>query len=136
LDFSRHFDGLKSPEKGYKLYYLLATYTILGEFMPEACYAIPVSTFNALQTPTTVLSGQFTLVGAASPLVAVATPVKSVTIENVSTNAVVWVGSAGVTPLTGYGLRPGATVSMDIDDLNKVYVIGTVGQVVSYIAVN
>lgn len=104
--------------------------------MPEAYYAIPVSIFNALQTPTTVLSGQFTLVAAASPLVAVATPIKSVTIESVSTNAVVYVGSAGVTALTGYGLRPGATVSMDIDDLNKVYVIGTLGQVVSFITVN
>ena len=100
-----------------------------------------LTTINAnlatlLTTPTTVLSGQFILVLAASPLVAVATPVKSVTIENLSTNAVVWVGPAGVTAGTGYGLRPGATVSMDIDDLNKVYVIGTVGNVVSYLAVN
>ena len=98
--------------------------------------AILTTISTNLTTPTTVLSGQFTLVLAASPLVAVATPIKSVTIENVSTNAVVWVGPAGVTALTGYGLRPGATVSMDIDDLNKVYVIGTVGNVVSYIAVN
>lgn len=111
--------------------------------MPEA-YADSLAilaTINAnlttlLTTPSSVLSGQFTLVAAASPLVAVATPIKSVTIENVSTNAVVWVGPAGVTALTGYGLRPGATVSMDIDDLNKVYVVGTVGNVISYIAVN
>jgi len=89
-----------------------------------------------LTTPTTVLSGQFTLVLAASPLVAVATPIKSVTIESVSTNAVVWVGPVGVTALTGYGLRPGASVSMDIDDLNKVYVIGTIANIVTYIAVN
>ena len=96
-------------------------------------------TLNAIETnaatPTTVLSGQFILVLAASPLVAVATPIKSVTIENLSTNAVVWVGPAGITALTGYGLRPGATVSMDIDDLNKVYVIGTVGNTVTYLAV-
>lgn len=111
--------------------------------MPEG-YADPLTilaTINAnlatlLTTPTTVLSGQFILVAAASPIVAVATPIKSVTIENLTTNAVVWVGPAGVTALTGYGLRPGATVSMDIDDLNKVYVIGTAGNVVSYIAVN
>lgn len=102
--------------------------------MPEA--AVGANVFNVIQTPTIVLSGQFILVVADSALIAVATPIKSVTIENVSTNAVVWVGPAGVTALTGYGLRPGATVSMDIDDLNKVYVIGTVGNVVSFIAVN
>lgn len=106
----------------------------IGVSMPEATLGSEV--FDVIQTPTTVLSGQFTLVAATSPLVAVATPIKSVTIENVSTNAVVWVGPDGVTALTGYGLRPGATVSMDIDDLNKVYVTGTVGNVVSYVAVN
>lgn len=111
--------------------------------MPEgnADPLVILATINAnlttlLTTPTTVLSGQFTLVAAASPLIAVATPIKSVTIENLSTNAVVWVGPAGVTALTGYGLRPGAIVSIAIDDLNKVYVAGTAGNVVSYIAVN
>ena len=96
---------------------------------------INTSLTTLLTTPTTVLSGQVTVGAVAAPLVAVATTVKSVTIENVSTNAVVWVGPAGVTALTGYGLRPGATVSMDIDDLNKVYVLGTVGNIVTYIAV-
>jgi len=89
-----------------------------------------------LATPSTVLNGQVTIAAPRVPLAAVATPIKSVTIENVSTNAVVWVGDAAVLAGNGYGLRPGATVSMDIDDLNKVYVTGTVGNVVSYIAVN
>ncbi|MCJ7635667.1 hypothetical protein MUP77_25155 [Candidatus Bathyarchaeota archaeon] len=98
--------------------------------------AILATISTNLTTPTTVLNGQVTIAAPSVPLAAVATPIKSVTIESVSTNAVVWVGPAGVTALTGYGLRAGATVSMDIDDLNKVYVIGTVGNVVSYIAVN
>jgi len=97
-------------------------------------------TLNAIETsnatPTAVLNGQVVVAVAAAPLAGAATPVKSVTIENLSTNAVVFVGDNAVTIATGYGLRPGATVSMDIDDLNKVYVIGTAGNVVTYIAVN
>lgn len=86
-----------------------------------------------LQTPTVVLEGNVTLAVAAAPLTAAVTPCKSVTIESVSTNAVVSVGNAAN---QRYQLRPGATISLDIDDLNKVYVIGTVGNVVTYIAVN
>lgn len=108
-----------------------------GNANPLAILAtINTSLATLLTTPTTVLSGQVTVAAAAAPLVAVATTIKSVTIENLSTNAVVYVGPVAVTALTGYGLRPGATVSMDIDDLNKVYVIGTAGNIVSYIAVN
>ena len=88
--------------------------------------------------PTTVLNGQVTLTGtpAVDPLAGAATPIKSVTIENPSTNAVVYVGNNGVTVANGYRLQPGATVSLDIDDLNKVNVTGTAGNVVSWIAVN
>ena len=71
------------------------------------------------------------------PLTAGSTPCKSVTIENPSTNAVVYVANQNVAVGgPGYRLWPGATVSLDIDDLNKVYVTGTAGNVVSYIAVN
>jgi hypothetical protein len=89
-----------------------------------------------LATPTTIYNGQVTLAAAVAPLSATSVPIKSVTIENVNTNAVAYVGNATVTAANGYGLRPGATVSLAIDDLNKVYVIGTLGNVVSYIAVN
>lgn len=85
-----------------------------------------------LATPTAILEGNVTLAAIATPL-AVSTPCKSVTIENPSTNAVVNVGNA---TNQRYQLRPGATISMDIDDLNKVYVSGTVGNVVTYIAVS
>jgi hypothetical protein len=88
---------------------------------------------NQLQTPTAVLEGTVTLAVLAAPLIAANTPCKSVTIESVSTNAVVNVGN---NTNQRYQLRPGATVSLDIDNLNKVYVSGTVGNVVTYIAVN
>ena len=86
-----------------------------------------------LQTPTVVLEGNVTLAAAAAPLAANPTPCKSVTIESPDTNAVVNVGNAAT---QRYQLQPGATVSLDIDDLNKVYVAGTPGNIVSYIAVN
>lgn len=87
-------------------------------------------------SPTTVRNGQVTLAAAATPLTAIATTIKSVTIENVSTNNVCYVGNALVTALLGYALRPGSTVSIDVDDLNKVYVLGTAGNIVTYIAVD
>jgi hypothetical protein len=92
----------------------------------------------AVVPPTQVLNGQVTIAAPTAPSVplAASTPIKSVTIENPSTNAVVYVGNDAVTAANGYRLQPGATVSLDIDDLNKVYVTGTVGQIVSYIAVN
>jgi len=102
--------------------------------MPEATLGAEV--FSVIQTPTAVLNGQVTIAAPSVPLAAVATTIKSVTIENVSTNAVVYVGNATVAAGNGYRLQPGATVSMDIDDLNKVYVTGTVGNIVSYLAVN
>ena len=106
--------------------------------MPEGNEAGVVAALNAVQVPTAVLNGQVTLTGtpARDPLAAVATPIKSVTIENPITNAVVYVGNNAVVVTNGYRLQPGATVSLDIDDLNKVYVTGTAGNVVSYIAVN
>ena len=89
----------------------------------------------AIKTPTVVLNGWGTVAAVATALSA-GEPIKSVTIENVSTNNVVFIGDADVTVLNGYGLRPGATVSLDIDDLNKVYHIGTAGNVITYLAVN
>jgi hypothetical protein len=103
--------------------------------MPEASDAYGATLLATVQTPTAVLNGQVTIAAPRVPLSAVVVPIKSVTVENVSTNAVVWVGNATVVAANGYGLRPGASVSMNIDDLNKVYVTGTVGNVVTYIAV-
>jgi len=85
--------------------------------------------------PTTVYNGWVTVAAVRAPLSANSVTIKSVTIENISTNNVVYIGNATVTVANGYALRPGATVSLDINDLNKVYVIGTAGNVVTYIAV-
>jgi len=85
-----------------------------------------------LTTPTAVLEGTVTLAVAAAPLIAASTPCKSVTIESVSTNAVANVGNA---VNQRYALQPGASVSLDIDNLNKIYVRGTAGNIVTYIAV-
>ena len=88
-----------------------------------------------VNVPSAIYNGWVT-VAAVRAALAVSTTIKSVTIENVSTNAVVYVGNATVTVANGYALRAGATVSMDVDDLAKVYVIGTAGNVITYIAVN
>lgn len=87
-----------------------------------------------VKAPTTVYNGWVTVAATAQPL-STSTTIKSVTIENVSTNNVVYVGNSSVTVANGYALRPGLSVSLDINDLNKVYVIGTAGNIVTYLAV-
>jgi len=90
---------------------------------------------GGVPTPTAVLEGQVTLTGAAQQLPN--DPCKSVTLENPITNAVVSLGHNNtVTLLNGYRLQPGATVSMDIDNVNKIWVIGTAAQIISYVGVN
>lgn len=87
-----------------------------------------------LSTPTAIIEGQVTLTGVAQQLPN--EPCVSVTLENPSANAVVCIGhDNSVTLANGYRLQPGATVSMDIDNANRVWVIGTVTQVISYIGV-
>lgn len=93
------------------------------------------SDLTVLQTPTVVQNGQVTVAATSQPLSATSVTIKSVTIENLNTNNVVWVGNSAVAVGTGYGLRPGANVSFDIDDLSKVYVVGTAGNVITYLAV-
>lgn len=103
--------------------------------MPEASEAGVVSALNAVQVPTTIYDGQVTLTAVAQALSAVSVPIKSVTIENPNANAVVYMGNSAAT-VASYRIQPGATASMDIDNLNKVYVLGTVDEIVSYFAVN
>lgn len=88
-----------------------------------------------IPAPTEILSGQVTLTGAAQQFPVGAC--QSVTIESADANAIVSIGNAGtVTLLNGYVLRGGRTVSIDIDNLSRIWVIGTVGQIITYIAVN
>lgn len=83
----------------------------------------------------TIYNGHVTIAATAAPLSATSVTIKSVTIENVSTNSVVWVGNSAVTAANGYGLRAGAIISIAVDDLSKVYVIGTAGDIITYLAV-
>lgn len=105
-------------------------------FLNPQVHPIPLPTEAILIAPTTVLNGQVTIAAPRVPLSATVATIQSVTIESVGTNDVVYVGNATVTAANGYRLQPGATVSIDIDDLYKVNVAGTAGNVVSYIAVN
>jgi len=93
------------------------------------------SAFTIEESPTAIVEGQVTLTGIAQNFPA--DPCKSITIENPSTNAVVVIGhDNAVTLLNGYRLQPGATVWIAIDNANKVWVIGTALQIVSYVGVN
>lgn len=100
--------------------------------MPEGSGGYATTT---IVSPTAVIEGQVTLTGAAQQLPN--EPCMSVTLENVNTNNVVYVGhDTTLTVANGYPLRPGATVSMDIDNANRIWVIGTAAQVIGYIGVN
>lgn len=78
---------------------------------------------------------QVTLTGAAQQLATQAC--RSVTIENPAANAVVCVGfTNGVTLLNGFRIQPGMTVNLAIDNVDRLWVIGTLGQIISWIAVN
>ena len=93
------------------------------------------SAFTIEESPIAIVEGQVTLTGVAQNFPA--DPCKSITIENPSTNAVVVVRhDNALTLLNGYRLQPGATVSMAIDNANRIWVIGTVAQIISYIGVN
>lgn len=63
--------------------------------------------------------------------------INSVTIKSLSTNTgIVYVGTSGVTTSTGFELLAGESVSLDVDNLTDVYVIGSASsQVIRYIAV-
>ena len=88
-----------------------------------------------LRTPTEIVEGQVTMTGAAQQFPA--DPCKSITIENPSTNAVVYIGHDNtVAADNGYRLQPGATVNLAIDNASRVWCIGTIDEVISYIGVN
>lgn len=86
-------------------------------------------------TPTEIIEDQITLTGIAQQLPN--EPCKGVTLENPIANAVVCVGHDNtVTLLNGYRLQPGATWSLAIDNVNRIWVIGTATQIISYGGVN
>ena len=94
-----------------------------------------IAQLASIVTPTAYIEGQVTLTGAAQQLPD--EPCKSVTFESPSTNAVVCMGHDNtVTLLNGYRLQPGASHSVDIDNVNKIWVIGTLNEIISYGGVN
>lgn len=89
-------------------------------------------------SPSTVLNNvRVTNAGVRLQLIVAATTIKSVTVKALTTNTgLAYVGNATVAAGNGFPLAAGETVSMDIDDLNKVYFdVAVNGEGVSYLAV-
>lgn len=64
--------------------------------------------------------------------------VKTVCIKPLSTNSNnIYIGNSSVTSTTGYPLPSGESISIDINNLNKIYLdVDTNGEGVSYLAVS
>ena len=124
-------DGM-GPNESLETVNFLAVYdAVAGDWNRVREGSVVGSVLTEEAPPTSVLEGQVTLTGAAQQLPNDAC--KSVTLENPSTNDVVCVGhDNAVTLANGYRLQPGATYSMDIDNVNRIWVIGTAPQVISY----
>lgn len=77
--------------------------------------------------PTAVTVGRTTVGVAAVQIVVASTPAtKEVTVKAMSTNTgIVYVGATGVTTGTGFELTAGESITLAIDDANKVYAIGS-----------
>ena len=82
----------------------------------------------------TIASGQNDTVGTSAEVLTTSTACKHVDImAAVANTGIIYVGGSGVTASTGIALYPGDAYSLDIDDLNDVYVIATVdGENVQY----
>lgn len=82
--------------------------------------------------------GQTTVGTIETQLIAISTPCKKgVLVKALSTNTgVVYIGKTGVATTSGYELTAGEAVTIEIDDVNKVFGIAdTTGQKVSWIGV-
>ena len=82
----------------------------------------------------TIASGQNDTVGTSAEVLTSSTACKHVDImAAVANTGIIYVGGSGVTTATGIALYAGDVYSLDIDDLNDVYVIATVdGENVQY----
>lgn len=89
--------------------------------------------------PTTPINGRTTVTTAGTRVVlAGSTTVKSVTIKALGTNTgIIYVGDSAVSSSNGFPLYARDTVSMDISNLNVIYIDSSVNnEGISYIAVN
>lgn len=64
-------------------------------------------------------------------------PCRAVSVQASSTNvSAIGVGPAGVViTSSGYPIQPGTAISLDVDNLNKIQVVGTATDIVAWIAV-
>ena len=81
-----------------------------------------------------IASGQNDTVGTSAEVLTSSTACKHVDImAAIANTGIIYVGGSGVTANTGIALYPGDVYSLDIDNLNDVYVIATVdGENVQY----
>lgn len=99
--------------------------------------ATPVTTLEVV--PTSLLNGHTIVTTAGTAVVlASSTLCKSVTIKSLLANTgVIYVGVTGVSSSNGFELGAGDTISLDISNLNTIYINSSVsGEGVSYIGVN
>ena len=82
----------------------------------------------------TIASGENDTVGTSAEVLTSSTACKHVDImANIANTGIIYVGGSGVTSSTGIALYPGDVYSIDIDDLNDVYVVASVnGENVQY----
>jgi hypothetical protein len=81
-----------------------------------------------------IYTNQITMTGSAVSLGSAQEVKNGIIVEAMSTNsASLYVGASGVTTATGYELQPGGSTSLAIDDIAKVYAIGTSGDKVCFI---
>lgn len=89
--------------------------------------------------PTTPVNGHTTVTTAGTRVVlAGSTTVKSVTIKALGANTgIIYVGDSGVTSANGFPLYARDTISMDISNLNTIYIDSSIsGEGIAYISVN
>ena len=89
---------------------------------------------NIVGGSTTIASGQNDTVGLSAEVLTSSTACKHVDImAAVANTGIIYVGGNGVSAATGIALYAGDVYSLDIDNLNDVYVIATVdGENVQY----
>ena len=89
---------------------------------------------NIVGGATTIASGENDTVGTSAEVLTTSTACKHVDImASVANTGIIYVGGNGVTTATGIALYAGDVYSLDIDNLNDVYVIATVnGENVQY----
>jgi len=75
----------------------------------------------------TIASGQNDTVGTSAEVLTSSTPCKHVDLmASVANTGIIYVGGSGVTAATGIALYSGDVYSLDIDNLNDIYVMATV----------